>query len=159
MELCLVVVEQTLANSIAREIKTQKTLSLLTDGLQLLRELVQTHIPLCTSPKIPSMDTTPIWSTPTRQPLSPALPDEFNRDQIKGETSLTSCQTYIHLCPPWTRSKSSGPCPILSLEEQENGQPEFLNGRKTIRDIPNSWTGTNSTWHSERTFAPSTLTW
>ena len=43
-------VEQALANSIAREIKMQKTLSLLTDGFQLLQELVQTHIPLWKSP-------------------------------------------------------------------------------------------------------------
>ena len=80
-ELCLAVVEQALTNSIAREIKTQKTLALLTDGFQLLQELVQTHIPLCTSPKIPSVDITPVWSAPTRQPLSPVLPDEFNGDR------------------------------------------------------------------------------
>ena len=90
-ELRLEVVEQALADSIAIEIETQKTLSLLTDGFQLLRELVQTHIPLCT----PSMDITPVWSTPTRQPLSPASPDEFDGDQTKGEIFLTSCQTYI----------------------------------------------------------------
>ena len=97
-ELRLSVVEQALADSIAREIETQKTLSLLTDGFKLLRELVQTHIPLCTPPRIPSVDITPVWSTPTRQPLSPVLPDKFDGDQIKGETFLTSCQTYIHLC-------------------------------------------------------------
>ena len=57
-ELCLAVVEQALADSIAREIETQKTLALLTNSFQLLRELVQTHIPLCTSLKIPSMDIT-----------------------------------------------------------------------------------------------------
>ena len=94
-ELRLAAVEQALADSIAREIETQKTLSLLTNGFQLLRELVQTHIPLCT----PSMDITPVWSAPTRQPLSLASPDEFNGDRIKGEIFLTSCQTYIHLCP------------------------------------------------------------
>ena len=98
-ELWLAVVEQALADSIAREIETQKTLALLTDGFQLLQELVQTHIPLCTSLKIPSVDITPVWSTPTRQPLSLALPDEFNGDWVKGETFLTSCQTYICLCP------------------------------------------------------------
>ena len=97
-ELCLTVVEQALANSIAREIQIQKTLSLLTNSFQLLRELVQTHIPLCTSPKVPSVDITSIWSAPTRQPLSPALPDEFHGDQTKGQTFLTSCQTYICLC-------------------------------------------------------------
>ena len=98
-ELCLAAVEQALANSVAREIETQKTLSLLTDGFQLLWELVQTHIPLCTSLKAPSIDITPIWSTPTRQPLSPALPDEFHGDWTKGQSFLTSCQTYIRLCP------------------------------------------------------------
>ena len=45
------------------------------------------------------MDITPVWSAPARQPLSPASHDEFNRDQIKGEIFLTSCQTYICLCP------------------------------------------------------------
>ena len=98
-ELRLTAVEQALANYVAREIKMQKTLSLLTDGFQLLPELVQTHIPLCTSLKVPSMDITPIWSTPTRQPLSLALPDEFHGDQTEGQSFLTSCQTYIRLCP------------------------------------------------------------
>ena len=97
-ELHLAAVEQALADSVAREIETQKTLSLLTDGFQLLRELVQTHIPLCTSPKVPSMDITPIWSAPTRQLLSLVLPDKFHGDWTKGQSFLTSCQTYIHLC-------------------------------------------------------------
>ena len=44
------------------------------------------------------MDITPIWSAPTRQSLSPALPDEFHGDQTEGQTFLNSCQTYIHLC-------------------------------------------------------------
>ena len=35
-ELCFAVVEQALADSIAREIETQRTLSLLTDDFQLL---------------------------------------------------------------------------------------------------------------------------
>ena len=98
-ELCLTVVEQALTNSVAREIEMQKTLSLLTNSFQLLTELVQTHIPLCTSPKVPSTDITPVWAAPTRQPLSLALPDKFHGDWIKGQTFLTSCQTYICLCP------------------------------------------------------------
>ena len=89
-ELRLAAVEQALADSIAREIEMLKTLSLLTDAFQLLQELVQTHIPLCTPPKVPSIDVTPIWSTPTRQPLSPALPDEFHGDRTKGQSFLTS---------------------------------------------------------------------
>ena len=98
-ELRLTAVEQALADSIAREIEMQKTLSLLTNGFQLLQELVQTHIPLCIFLKVSSMDVPSIWSAPTRQPLSPVLPDGFHRDQTKGQSFLTSCQTYIHLCP------------------------------------------------------------
>ena len=97
-ERCLAVVEQALANSVAREIEMQKTLSLLSDDFQLLIELVQTHIPLHTSPKFPSTDITPIWSAPTRQPLSLVLPDKFHGDRTKGQTFLTSCHTYICLC-------------------------------------------------------------
>ena len=97
-ELHLTAVKQALADSVAREIETQKTLSLLTDGFQWLWELVQTHIPLYTSSKVPSVDSTPIWSAPTRQPFSLVLPDKFHRDWTEGQTFLTSCQTYIRLC-------------------------------------------------------------
>ena len=78
-ELHLTALEQALTDSRAREIETQKTLELLTNGFQLLQDLVLKHTPLCTSPKTPFMDTIPVWSTPTRQPLSPVLSDEFDR--------------------------------------------------------------------------------
>ena len=72
-ELCLAALEQALANSLAREIETQRTLSLLTDSFQLLRELVQTHIPLCTSPKIPLVDTVRGHVMLDLQPTCPPL--------------------------------------------------------------------------------------
>ena len=141
-ELRLAAVEQALADSIAREIETQKTLSLLTDGFQLLRELVQTHIPLRTPPKTPSMDITPVWSAPTRQSLSLALPDEFNGDWIKGEIFLTSCQTYIRLCPDsfpsdqikiiwalsYMKSRRAGKWAtrVFKWEEDNKGYSKFL---------------------------------
>ena len=56
-ELHLTALEQALADSKAREIETQKTLELLTNGFQLLQDLVLKHIPLCTSLKTPFTDT------------------------------------------------------------------------------------------------------
>ena len=159
-ELHLMVVEQALANSVAREIKMQKTLSLLTNSFQLLTELVQTHIPLCTSPKVPSMDIIPVWSTPTRQPLSLVLPDEFHGDWIKGQTFLTSCKTYICLCPDsFSLDKIKIAWALSYMKSGRAGKHEFLNGKKIMRDTPNSWIGMNSEWNSGRISAPSTLTW
>ena len=80
-ELHLAALEQALANSEAREIETQKTLELLTNSLQLLQDLVLLkHLPLHTPPKVPLADTIPIYSALISQTLSPALPDEFDRD-------------------------------------------------------------------------------
>ena len=50
----------------------------------------------------PSYQPTPIPASPTRQKkisLKPSPPSEFNGDQSKGKEFLTSCRTYICLCP------------------------------------------------------------
>ena len=41
----------------------------------------------------------PVQPAPTRRPPPPALPNEYDRNRSKGQAFLTSCQTYIHLCP------------------------------------------------------------
>ena len=57
-----------------------------------------------------------------------------------------SVQTHSH---PMT-SKLHGPCPIWSLEEQQSGLHESLNGKRTIWAIQKFWTGKNSRLNSRR---------
>ena len=70
-KLHLAALEQVLTDSKFREIETQKTLNLLTDSFQLLQDLVLKHIPLCTSLKVPLVDTIPTWSASLYSPYVP----------------------------------------------------------------------------------------
>ena len=49
--------------------------------------------------KTPLTDTIPVWLAPTGKPPPLALPTEYDGDRLKGQAFLTSCQTYMRLCP------------------------------------------------------------
>ena len=83
-----------------------------------------------------------VQPTPTRWPPPPALPNEYDGDQSKGQVFLTSCQTYIHLCSDsfhaeqtkitWALSyMKSGRAAkwakwIFQWEEKNSNYPKFL---------------------------------
>ena len=97
-ELRLAAVEQALADSKAREIETKNQFAALLNGFQQL-ELLMRELTPAKTPKATLTDTIPIRLAPTGQPPPPALPSEYDGDRMKGQTFLTSCQTYMRLCP------------------------------------------------------------
>ena len=69
------------------------------NGFQHLEKLMQAAKILPPSPENRPTDITPIQPTPTRRPPPLALPNEYDGNRSKGQAFLTSCQTYIRLCP------------------------------------------------------------
>ena len=90
--------EQAYADSLAIQENTQKQIDALLKGYQHLEKLMQAIVPpalLQIRPTAP----TPIQATPSGRPPPPALPSEYDGDRSRGQSFLTSCQTYICLCP------------------------------------------------------------
>src|ERR1700761_6843103 len=94
----LAAVEQALADSEAREVETKSQLAALLNGFQHLELLIRELKPIQT-PNTPPTNVTPIRLAPIGRPPPPALPSEYNGDRSRGQAFLTSCQTYIRLCP------------------------------------------------------------
>ena len=97
-ELRLAAVEQALIDSEAREIETKNQFAALLSGFRQL-ELLMRELNPANTPKTPPTDTTPVRLAPTGRPPPPALPSEYDGDRMKGQAFLTSCQTYMRLCP------------------------------------------------------------
>ena len=100
----LAAMECTYANSKARN---AKQFDILLNGFLKLEKMMQQQHPPPTPPKNPPIDITSVQPTPIGQPLPPALPNEYDRDQSKGQAFLTSCQTYIRLCSDSFHSKQT----------------------------------------------------
>ena len=96
-------VEQACADSLAVQENTQRQIDTLLKGFQHLEKLMQANIP--THPQIHSTNPTPIQAIPTGRPPPLALPSEYDGNCSQGQSFLTSCQTYIHLCPDLFLSK------------------------------------------------------
>ena len=143
-ELRLLALEQAYANSLAKQDNTQKQLDRLLNGFQQLEKLILVEKIPPVSPKIHPTDIIPIQATPTRwQPPPPALPNQYDGNHSKGQAFLTSCQTYICLCPDsfpeehikitWALSymKSRWAAKwaewIFQWEEKHRGYSKFLN--------------------------------
>ena len=77
----------------------QQQINGLLHGFQQLEELMQAEKITSPSQKIQPTDFAPTQTAPTGQPPPPALPNEYDGNCFKGQAFLTSCQTYIHLCP------------------------------------------------------------
>ena len=141
-ELCFRVLEQAYADSLAMQDSMQKQINGLLHGFQQLEELMWAEKIASPSPKIWPTDLTPIWVAPTGWPPPLALPNEYDGNRSKGQAFLTSCQTYICLCPDsflgdhikitWTLSyMKSGWADkwaeqIFLLEEEHEGYSKFL---------------------------------
>ena len=96
-----------------------------------------------TLPQIHPTNPTPVQATPSGRPPPPALPSEYDGNWSWGQSFLTSCQTYICLCPDlfpsehikitWALSymKSRWAVKwaerIFLWEEKHEGYPKFLN--------------------------------
>ena len=94
-ESCLAAMEHAYADSEARH---AKQFDMLLNGFLKLEKMMQEQHPPPTPPKKnPPIDIISIRPIPTGQPLPPALPNEYDGDQSKGQVFLTSYQTYICL--------------------------------------------------------------
>ena len=140
-ELRLAVVERALADSKAKEVETKSQLTALINGFQHLELLIWELKPVKTL-NTPPTNITPVWLAPTGQPPPLALPNKYDRDRSKGQAFLTSCQTYMQLCPDsfpeeqtkitWALSymKSSRAVKwaeqVFHWEEKNSGYSKFL---------------------------------
>ena len=98
-ELWFLALEQAFADSLATQENTQKQVDRLLNGFQHLEKLMQAAKILPPSPENCPADIAPIQPAPTRRPPPLALPNEYDGNHSKGQAFLTSCQTYIRLCP------------------------------------------------------------
>ena len=96
---CFLTLEQAYVNSLVTQWNTQKQIDRLLNRFQHLEKLIQETKTPPIPPQTHPTDPTPVQTTPTRWPPSPALPSEYSRNCSQGQTFLTSCQTYICLCP------------------------------------------------------------
>ena len=89
VQLCVIALEQALANSQEREAETRKQLNELIIGFKQLERIVseQRNVP------------TLVPTIPTGQPPPPTLPTEFDGERSRGQAFLNSVQTYMYLCP------------------------------------------------------------
>ena len=89
VQLCLIALEQALADSQEREEETRRQLNELIIGFKRLEKIVseQRNVP------------TLIPTIPAGQPPPPALPTEFDGERSRGQAFLNSVQTYMRLCP------------------------------------------------------------
>ena len=133
-------IEQACADSLAVQENTQRQINTLLKGFQHLEKLMQANIP--TPPQIRSTNPTPIQAAPTGQPPPLELPSEYDRNHSRGQSFLTSCQMYIHLCPDlfpsehikitWAMSyMKSGQAAkwaerVFEWEERHEGYSKFL---------------------------------
>ena len=90
--------EQAYADSLAIQENTQKQIDALLKGYQHLEKLMQAIVPPAL-PQIHPANPTPVQATPSGRPPPPALPSEYDGNRSRGQSFLTSCQTYIRLCP------------------------------------------------------------
>src|ERR1700761_4397724 len=98
-ELRFLALEQAFTDSLAKQENTQKQVDRLLNGFQHLEKLMQAAKILPPSPENCPADIIPVQPAPARRPPPPALPNEYDGNRSKGQAFLTSCQTYIHLCP------------------------------------------------------------
>jgi hypothetical protein len=91
--------EQAFADSVAKQENMQKQINELLHGFQQLEEFVRVQKNSPPSPHTPPTDHTPVRATPIGRPPPPALPSEYDGNRSRGQAFLTSCQTYIRLCP------------------------------------------------------------
>ena len=132
IQLCLVALEQALADSQEREEETRRQLNELIIRFKQLEKIVseQRNVP------------TLIPTIPAARPPPPALPTEFDGERSRGQAFLNSVQTYMCLCPDsfhsdqvkitWTLSyMKSGRAAkwvaqVFRWEEENGGYSKFL---------------------------------
>ena len=135
--------EHAYANSEARN---AKQFDMLLNGFLKLEKMMQEQHSPPTPPKNPLIDIISVWPTPTGQPLPPALPNEYDGDQSKGQAFLTSCQTYIHPCLDSFHSKQTKITWVLSYmksrraakwaeEDKNRGYPKFLDWEEFCKEF------------------------
>ena len=151
-ELQFLALEQAFTDSLAMQENTQKQVDRLLNGFQHLEKLMQAAKILPPSPENRPTDIAPVQPALTRRPPPPALHNEYDGNHSKGQAFLTSCQTYIHLCPDsfleehvkitWALSyMKSGRVAkwakqIFQWEEKHGGYSKFLDWEERLLPGP-----------------------
>jgi Retrotransposon gag protein/Zinc knuckle len=84
----------------ALEAAYEKIISDNAETQQLLRKYMRRSVtPVPTTPPAVLSPPTPVSASPRHTAVRPSSPSDFDGDRNKGRAFLTSCRTYIRLCP------------------------------------------------------------